>query len=152
MFAYNNFTAALFTGVFTGFTDCVSVFVSQRGTIRQIAHMPPSAMMLRALVTCCKECKEAFTRSLLFSLVHRILFVGYRCPRTIRYLILCCVYKLSVCCLLSQRGGPIDDLEDPPPPALLFCLCLVGENPDVLRPGKVGMRGSMVIRLRPCTN
>ena len=30
-------------------------------------------------------------------------------------------------------------------------VCLVGE-PDVLRPGIVGMRGSMVIRLRPFTN
>ena len=33
----------------------------------------------------------------------------------------------------------------PPPP-----FCLVGENADVLRPGIVGTRGSMVIRLRPC--
>ena len=29
------------------------------------------------------------------------------------------------------------------------CVCLVGEKPDVLLPGIVGMRGSMVVRLRP---
>ena len=28
-------------------------------------------------------------------------------------------------------------------------VCLVGENPDVLRPGTVGIRGSMVVGLRP---
>ena len=40
-------------------------------------------------------------------------------------------------------------LSPPSPPS---SVCLVGENPTCSAPGIVGMRGSTVIPLRPCTN